>query len=197
MALLESLLLGFGIGLSGALAPGPTLLTTIPGAARHSPLVGGAALVGFGLLTVRGAPTATLAPTGPAPFDPFLAAAITSVANPYFWLWGVTLGGALLADALAAGSGDAAHFLAGHGAADLGWLLLVALGAAYTATAFWKEERQSGRYIWHRIISWASTIRSRGPHRPPCSAAEGAVSRGDRPIEPMAQTAFCWTRQSS
>ena len=202
MALLESLLLGFGIGLSGALAPGPTLLATISGAARHGPLVGGrvaaghllvegllvvalvlgvaplilthragialiggAALVGFGLLTVRGAGIATLAPTeNAAAIGPFLAGVITLVANPYFWLWWVTLGGALLADALATGPGDAVLFLAGHGAADLGWLLLVgagiargsaflsdrtyrlllgacgialvALGVAYTATAF-------------------------------------------------------------
>lgn len=202
MPLLESLLLGFVLGLSGAPAPGPTLLATISGAARHGPLVGGrvaaghllvegvlvgalvlgiaplvlshragialvggAALVGFGLLTVRGARTASLALSGGAArVGPFLAGVLTSVANPYFWLWWATLGGALLTDALAAGPGDAALFLAGHGTADLGWLLfvgagvargsaflpdrayrlllgtcgiaLVAIGAAYTATAF-------------------------------------------------------------
>jgi threonine/homoserine/homoserine lactone efflux protein len=202
MPLLESLLLGFVIGLSGALAPGPTLLATISGAARHGPLVGGlvaaghllvegvlvvalvigvaplilshragialvggVALVGFGLLTVRGARTASLAQTGGGErVGPFFAGVLTSVANPYFWLWWATLGGTLLADALASGPGDALLFLAGHGMADLGWLLLVgagvargsaflsdrtyrlllaacgvallAIGAAYTATAF-------------------------------------------------------------
>ena len=158
MVLVESLLLGFGVGLSGALAPGPTLLATISGAVRHGPLVGarvaaghllvegllavalvlgvaplvlshrpaialvgGVALVGFGLLTVWGARTATLAPTvGTARVGPFLAGALTSVANPYFWLWWATLGGALLAGALALGPGDAALYLAGHGAADIG-----------------------------------------------------------------------------
>ena len=166
MAPVESLLLGFGIGLSGALAPGPTLLATISGAARHGPFVGGrvaaghfliegalaialvlglaplilsqegaiafvggAALVGFGLLTLHGARTASLsAPVEGAAGGPVLAGAVTTMANPYFWLWWATLGGALLASALASGPGDAALYLAGHGAADFGWLLLV--GAA-------------------------------------------------------------------
>lgn len=163
MPLVASLLLGFGVGLSGALAPGPTLLATISGAVRHGPLVGGrvaaghlvvegvlavalvlgvaplvlshraaiavvggAALVGFGLLTLRGARTASLVPaSGSERVGPLLAGVLTSVANPYFWIWWATLGGALLVGALAQGPGDAALFLAGHGAADLAWLLLV------------------------------------------------------------------------
>ncbi len=52
MALLESLLLGFGVGLSGPLAPGPTLLATISGEVRHGPLVGGR--VAAGHLLVEG-----------------------------------------------------------------------------------------------------------------------------------------------
>ncbi len=201
MQSVESLLLGFGVGLSGALAPGPTLLATISGAVRHGPLVGGrvaaghllvegvlavalvlgvaplvlshragiavvggTALVGFVLLTVHGARSASLVPSaGPERVGPFLAGVLTSVANPYFWLWWATLGGALLAGALASSQADAVLFLAGHGTADLAWLLLVgaavargsaflpdrayrlllggcgiamvALGAAYTATA--------------------------------------------------------------
>ncbi|MEN6341630.1 MAG: LysE family transporter [Methanospirillum sp.] len=168
MVLLESLLLGFGIGLSGALAPGPTLFATISGAVRHGPLVGarvagghllvegvlavalvlgiaplilsqrtaiavvgGVALVGFGILTVRSARSASLAPAaGDERVGPFLAGVLTSVANPYFWLWWATLGGALLAGALATSTGDAALFLTGHGTADLVWFLLVGAAVA-------------------------------------------------------------------
>jgi threonine/homoserine/homoserine lactone efflux protein len=168
MALLESLLLGFGIGLSGALAPGPTLLATISGAVRHGPLVGGrvaaghllvegvlaialvlgiaplvlsqrtgiavvggTALVGFGLLTLWSARSASLAPAGgDERIGPFVAGVLTSIANPYFWLWWATLGGALLASALARGPGDAALFFAGHGTADLVWLLLIGAAVA-------------------------------------------------------------------
>ena len=168
MALLEPLLIGFGVGLSGALAPGPTLLATISGAVRHGPFVGarvaaghllvegllagalvlglaplvlsqqaaiavggGAALIAFGALTIGGARTATLAPaSGPGRTGPFLAGVLTSVANPYFWLWWTTVGGALLAAALASGPGDGALFLAGHGMADLSWLLVVGAGVS-------------------------------------------------------------------
>ncbi len=168
MALLESLLLGFGIGLSGALAPGPTLLATISGAVRHGPLVGGrvaaghllvegvlaialvlgiaplvlsqrtgiavvggTALVGFGLLTLWSARSASLAPASrDERIGPFVAGVLTSIANPYFWLWWATLGGALLASALARGPGDAALFFAGHGTADLVWLLLIGAAVA-------------------------------------------------------------------
>jgi threonine/homoserine/homoserine lactone efflux protein len=168
MSSVESLLLGFGVGLSGALAPGPTLLATISGAVRHGPfvgarvaaghllvegvlavalvigiaplvlsqragiaIVGGAALVGFGLLTVRSARTASLAPSdGSERVGPCFAGVLTSVANPYFWIWWATIGGALLAGALASGPGDAALFLAGHGTADLAWLLLVGAAVA-------------------------------------------------------------------
>lgn len=168
MPLIESLLLGFGVGLSGALAPGPTLLATISGAVRHGPLVGarvaaghmlveavlaaglvlglaplilsqqaviavvgGIALIGFGALTLSGARTATLTPeTSPERAGPFLAGVATSLANPYFWLWWATIGGALLAAALAAGPGDGLSFLAGHWTADLGWLLVVGAGIA-------------------------------------------------------------------
>jgi threonine/homoserine/homoserine lactone efflux protein len=94
-------------------------------------LVGGVALVGFGALTLMGARTATLAPTATRErAGPFFAGVATSLANPYFWLWWATLGGALLAAALASGAGDAALFLAGHGTADLAWLLLVGTGVA-------------------------------------------------------------------
>ncbi len=168
MPSVESLLLGFGVGLSGALAPGPTLLATISGAVRYGPfvgarvaaghllvegvlavalllgvapfvlsqragiaVVGGAALVGFGLLTMRGARTASLAPvTEDERVGPLLAGVLTSVANPYFWIWWATLGAALLAAALASGPGDAALFLTGHGTADLAWLLLVGAAVA-------------------------------------------------------------------
>ncbi len=163
MAIVESLLVGFGIGLSGALAPGPTLVATISGAGRYGPLVGsrvaaghflvegllvaalvlgvaplvlsfkaaialvgGVALVGFGLLTLREARTATLSsPVKEAAPGPLIAGVLTTAANPYFWLWWATLGGALLATALATGTSSAAAWLLGHGAADLGWLLVV------------------------------------------------------------------------
>jgi threonine/homoserine/homoserine lactone efflux protein len=162
-ALPEIFLLGFAIGLTGALAPGPTLVATI-GAALHGgwsagprvssghfaveagiflliltgagtgiaqytgliSLVGGIALVGFGLLTLKESRAAAIEPRS-AVFagSPFVAGAVTSASNPYFWLWWITIGGAFLLDAFSGGIIAVVAFMAGHWSADLGWFTFV------------------------------------------------------------------------
>lgn len=159
-------LIGLAIGLTGALAPGPTLIATINASVRSGwragplvslghmgaeigiilliiaglgtligsatwaiGLVGGLALVVFGILTlssVRGA----LLPTGDSSIDakrPVAAGLLTSVANPYFWIWWFTVGAALLWSYLEGGILAGGVFMAGHWAADIGWLTLVSL----------------------------------------------------------------------
>ncbi|MDK2973806.1 MAG: hypothetical protein PWP08_177 [Methanofollis sp.] len=166
--ILPALILGFVIGLSGALAPGPTLVATIRGsldrgwtagprvAAGHAAveavvalaivvglaaaaesvampvaLVGGTALIVFGILTMRESRTAVLtAPSGTTTGSPFFAGALTSAANPYFWIWWLTVGSGLLLEGLAAGVAVAVAFMIGHWASDFGWFGLVAAGTA-------------------------------------------------------------------
>ena len=174
-----ALILGLVIGLSGALAPGPTLVATIRGAlaegwaagpkvaAGHAALetavfiavvaglgvaagsvdsavacVGGAALVVFGGMTIRESRTAVLetAPGGTAG-NPYVAGAVTSAANPYFWIWWFTIGAGLLLDSLAGGLAVAVAFMIGHWAADFGWFGLVA-----AATAGGKRVMSVGQY---------------------------------------------------
>jgi threonine/homoserine/homoserine lactone efflux protein len=164
--ILEMLALGFLIGLTGALAPGPTLIATInaslKGGWSMGPRVtlghmavellmvilivagvsvifgaytwfiaglGGLALVIFGLLTIREARTATIdIPVEQAQaVRPFLAGAITSISNPYFWIWWITVGSALLIGAYKGGVVLAVAFIAGHWAADLGWFTLISV----------------------------------------------------------------------
>lgn len=165
-----ALILGLVIGLSGALAPGPTLVATIRGAlaegwtagpkvaAGHAALetavflavvaglgiaatavdsavalVGGAALVVFGAMTMRESRTAVLeaTPGGTAAAgNPYVAGAVTSAANPYFWIWWLTIGAGLLLDGLAGGLAVAVAFMIGHWAADFGWFGLVAAATA-------------------------------------------------------------------
>lgn len=171
--IVPALAIGFIIGLSGALAPGPTLVATIRGsldrgwtagpavAAGHAAVeavvalaivaglaaaaesvaapvavVGGAALVLFGALTVRESRTAVLdAPVDAPSGNPFLAGAVTSAANPYFWLWWLSVGSGLLLEGLAGGVAVAAAFMIGHWASDFGWFGLVAAGTAGGKTA--------------------------------------------------------------
>jgi len=158
-----TLILAFTIGLTGALAPGPTLVATINSSLRggwtmgpkiatgHAltellifllivqglaaiaevytrpiAFVGGAALILFGLLTLRGSKDAsTELAEGDAFANPYLAGAVTSIANPYFWIWWLSVGSALVLAELQNGLFLAAAFMIGHWGADFGWYTLV------------------------------------------------------------------------
>lgn len=161
--MIEMLATAFLIGLTGALAPGPTLVATVNSslkygwtagpkiAAGHAlvesviflliagglyvtmqqysrtiALAGGLALIAFGILTVKGAGSATMvAGEGNAAGNPYLAGMITSGANPYFWIWWLSIGSALVLSGLQMGLIMAALFMIGHWGADFGWYTLV------------------------------------------------------------------------
>lgn len=166
MSLVELGVLGFVIGLTGALAPGPTLIATIQSAIREGwksgPLVtcghilaelliviliaagipflpegsslviagvGGAALFVFGVLTVQSARGATLSLSSRSPGSrsPVVAGLITSISNPYFWIWWFSVGSALLISSLASGLAGLVAFIAGHWLSDLSWFTLVSV----------------------------------------------------------------------
>ena len=163
----EMLIVGFAIGLTGALAPGPTLVaainSTLKSGWRAGPLVtlghaiaeifmivfvltglyvfldeysllivltGGIALIVFGVLTVMDSKNASVNLSGSSETakNPVTAGIVTSVSNPYFWIWWFTVGSALLISALSGGWFVFAAFIAGHWAADLGWFTLVSSG---------------------------------------------------------------------
>jgi threonine/homoserine/homoserine lactone efflux protein len=164
-AIAENLILGFVVGLTGALAPGPTLVATMGATVRDGwkagpvvtlghalvetvifililagisasavqftggiALIGGAALVIFGLLTLISAMRDSPPAQGDSPTGSSLVAGIvTSVTNPYFWIWWLTIGSVLLMVALGAGMGAALAFIIGHWCADLGWYTFVSL----------------------------------------------------------------------
>jgi threonine/homoserine/homoserine lactone efflux protein len=160
---IEVLIMAFTIGLTGALAPGPTLVATVNSslesgwtagpkvAAGHAlvevlvfliivggmavvmqqyshyiALIGGLALIAFGILTVKESRGAKmLSPEGKAVGNPYLAGILTSAANPYFWIWWLSIGSAMVIDGLRGGIMMAALFLIGHWFADFGWFTLV------------------------------------------------------------------------
>lgn len=162
--MIEILAMAFTVGLTGALAPGPTLVATVNTslksgwtagpkvAAGHAlveliifilivlglatvaqqysrfvALAGGLALIAFGILTVRGSKSASLiSPARDATGNPYLAGVLTSAANPYFWIWWLSIGSALVIDGLRGGMILAGLFMVGHWCADFGWYTLVA-----------------------------------------------------------------------
>jgi len=79
-------------------------------------------------MTVKGSRNATLAaPEGQVIGNAYLAGVATSAANPYFWIWWLSVGSALVLSGLKAGLIMAALFMIGHWVADFGWLILVSI----------------------------------------------------------------------
>jgi threonine/homoserine/homoserine lactone efflux protein len=163
---IQVFLLAFALGLTGALAPGPTFVATVNAsisggwttgpkvmlghmlaelalfilivfglaavALPYTPVItviGGIALVIFGALTLGGSRNVSIqnTPSGIVT-NPYLTGLVTSLANPYFWLWWLSIGSAMVIAGLEGGLVLAGIFLVGHWCADLGWYTLVSYG---------------------------------------------------------------------
>ena len=89
-------------------------------------LVGGTALILFGLLTLLDSRNASISGSvGEVTANPYLAGILTSAANPYFWIWWFSIGSALVLEGLSGGPLLVLFFLVGHWSADFGWYTLV------------------------------------------------------------------------
>jgi threonine/homoserine/homoserine lactone efflux protein len=178
------LLLGFVIGLTGALAPGPTLVATInasiagdwttglkvslghvivelflvllilmgmatvalPYASAIAGL-GGIALIAFGILTIAGSRKASLRTTSTqTAANPYIAGFITSAANPYFWIWWLSIGSAMVLAGLQGGLVLVGVLMIGHWSADILWLTLVSTSVSRGRTII--SDRS-----YHKIIA--------------------------------------------
>jgi threonine/homoserine/homoserine lactone efflux protein len=164
------LTIGFAIGLTGALVPGPMLFVTIDGAlkkgwkagpavvAGHAVIeliicvlivfgltsligeremsvisvVGGIVLIAFGALTIMQANTS--APVAQKAdgivSGSFSAGVLSSASNPYFWVWWLAAGSALVLQSLEIGLLAAVFFVVGHWMADLGWFTFVSVSVS-------------------------------------------------------------------
>jgi threonine/homoserine/homoserine lactone efflux protein len=103
----------------------------------HQPLViglialaGGAMLLWMGQGLLRSSRWLTLAvqSSAPAGRNLVLAGITTSLSNPYWLLWWVTIGAGYVAMGLAHGLPGIVTFFAGHIAADFAWYTFVSLG---------------------------------------------------------------------
>jgi threonine/homoserine/homoserine lactone efflux protein len=172
--LFQMVLLGFVIGLTGALAPGPTLVATINASIAgdwttglkvslgHAIVelflvililmglatvalpyttviagIGGIALVVFGILTIKGSRKATMRNSEVQTItNPYMAGLVTSAANPYFWIWWLSIGSAMVIAGLEGGLALAGAFMVGHWTADIAWYTLVSTGVSKGKTLF-------------------------------------------------------------
>src|SRR5512137_1179749 len=172
--LFQMVLLGFVIGLTGALAPGPTLVATINASIAgdwttglkvslgHAIVelflvilillglatvalpytsviagIGGIALVVFGILTIKGSRKATMRTSEVQTVaNPYMAGLVTSAANPYFWIWWLSIGSAMVIAGLEGGLALAGAFMVGHWTADIAWYTFVSTGVSKGKTLF-------------------------------------------------------------
>jgi len=168
----QMVFLGFVIRLTGALAPGPTLVATINASINgdwmtglkvslgHAIVelfivilillglatialpytsviagVGGIALIVFGALTIMGSRQATMSASPNQPVsNPYVAGLVTSAANPYFWIWWLSVGSAMVIAGLEGGLVLAGAFMIGHWTADTVWYTLVSSGVSQGRT---------------------------------------------------------------
>jgi threonine/homoserine/homoserine lactone efflux protein len=166
--IIQMVFLGFVIGLTGALAPGPTLVATINAsvagdwtaglkvslghvivelflvilillglatvALPYTSVIagiGGIALIAFGVLTIAGSRKATMKTSSPEVVaNPYMAGLVTSAANPYFWIWWLSIGSAMVIAGLQGGLVLVGALMIGHWSADTVWLTLVSTGVS-------------------------------------------------------------------
>jgi threonine/homoserine/homoserine lactone efflux protein len=94
-------------------------------------IVGGIALMVFGVMTLAGSRSATLrAGSAEKGSGPYMAGLLTSAANPYFWIWWLSVGSALLIQSLEGGIILAIAFMVGHWGADTAWYTFVSTSVA-------------------------------------------------------------------
>lgn len=184
LELLEMLTIGFAVGMTGALVPGPMLFATIDTSLKRGwqagpeifaghaaleflvclfiiygitsvsdnmvtaiSLIGGAALVIFGFLTVKNAKSAagSMHEHGKASASPMLAGVVASASNPYFWLWWLAAGSALVLRGLEISILAAAMFVTGHWLADLGYFTVV-------STSFSRGKRFMSPKLYEMVL---------------------------------------------
>ncbi len=169
----QMVFLGFVIGLTGALAPGPTLVATINASINGDWMTGLKVSLGHAIVElfivilillglsnhctslylrncgsrrdspdcVRGsdnhgkqtAPLMSTSPNQPVA-NPYLAGLVTSAANPYFWIWWLSIGSAMVIAGLEGGLVLAGAFMIGHWTADTVWYTLVSSGVSQGRT---------------------------------------------------------------
>ncbi|MCU0630749.1 MAG: LysE family translocator [Methanoregulaceae archaeon] len=104
---------------------------------------GGIALVIFGILTIIGSRTISLSGSmrcSPGEVNPacgpsgghgigqlFFSGVLTSIANPYFWVWWLSIGSAMVVAGLEGGLVLGAAFLVGHWVADITWYTIISV----------------------------------------------------------------------
>jgi threonine/homoserine/homoserine lactone efflux protein len=107
-------------------------------------IVGGVVLawMGWGMLSGKGGREGESKLSRAMPTSPVLAGLLTSLSNPYWFLWWATVGMAYISISLNLGLGGVTAFYSGHILADLVWYsflaALITLGHKFVAGRFYR-----------------------------------------------------------
>ncbi len=107
-------------------------------------IVGGVVLawMGWGMLSGKGGRGGESRLSRAMPTSPVLAGLLTSLSNPYWFLWWATVGMAYISISLNLGLGGVTAFYSGHILADLVWYsflaALITLGHKFVAGRFYR-----------------------------------------------------------
>ena len=182
--LLGMLTIGFVVGMTGALVPGPMLFATTDRSLKSGwtagpkvflghaiiemlvcimivfgitslsdnmvfgiSIVGGAILILFGFMTIRGAKSAasSMEAHTSSQGNPLAIGIITSATNPYFWLWWLAAGSALVLRGLETGILAAVLFVIGHWLADLSYFTVV-------SASFSRGKKMMSPKLYERVL---------------------------------------------
>jgi threonine/homoserine/homoserine lactone efflux protein len=110
-------------------------------------LVGGLCLVWIGLSMLRSARHTTLSVVGSARGrGPLAAGFLLSATNPYFYLWWLSVGGALMLEAQALGLVAVVLFVVVHWLCDLVWLWLLSV-LSFKGSELFGTQFQTGVFV--------------------------------------------------
>ncbi len=109
-------------------------------------LAGGATLSLFGFLTLRGSKNAKLEGINNNTSNPVFAGLLTSISNPFFWIWWLTIGNNFVLQGLQIGLAGAGAFVLGHWFSDLSWYTLV-------STSFSKGKKLMDQKTYRAILT--------------------------------------------
>ncbi|MEM2934657.1 MAG: LysE family transporter [Methanocellales archaeon] len=108
-------------------------------------LAGGATLCLFGFLTLRGSKNAKLDRGDINTSNPVFAGILTSISNPFFWIWWLTVGNHFVLRGLEIGLAVGSAFVIGHWFSDLSWYTLV-------STSFSKGKKLMSQKTYRAIL---------------------------------------------
>ncbi|MEA1944560.1 MAG: LysE family transporter [Euryarchaeota archaeon] len=109
-------------------------------------LVGGGALIAFGIATVNSSKNATFDMDKNITSNPVIAGALTSVSNPYFLIWWLTIGNTLVMDGLRISFVAAVLFVVGHWIADITWYAAISISSS-------KGRKVMSDRVYGRVLS--------------------------------------------